>query len=130
MAIVGVDHIVLRVKDLDAGIATYRDALGMELERTAESAAIGIKQAFFPLANGGFLEIVAPLSAESPVGRALESRGEGVHTVAMAVDDLPSTIKELQEKGVQLIGAERPGGQVFIHPKAAHGLLVQLVQRS
>lgn len=130
MAIVGVDHIVLRVKDLDAGIATYRDALGMELERTAESAAIGIKQAFFPLANGGFLEIVAPLSAESPVGRALESRGEGVHTVAMAVDDLPTTIKELQEKGVQLIGAERPGGQVFIHPKAAHGLLVQLVQRS
>ncbi len=129
MGFTGVDHIVVRVKDIEAGIATYRDALGMELERTAESAAIGIKQAFFPLADGGFLEVVAPLTPESPVGRALESRGEGVHTVALSVDDLPATIKSLQEKGVQLIGAERPGGQVFIHPRSAHGVLVQLVAR-
>jgi methylmalonyl-CoA epimerase len=129
MGIKGVDHIVVRVKDIDEGIATYRDALGMELERTAESEAIGIKQAFFPLAEGGFLELVAPLSPESPVGRAIESRGEGVHTVAMSVEDLPGTIKALQEKGVKLIGADRPGGQVFIHPRSAHGLLVQLVSR-
>ena len=130
MGIKGVDHIVVRVKDIDEGIATYRDKLGMELERTAESQAIGIKQAFFPLEGGGFLEIVAPLSPESPVGRALERRGEGVHTVAVSVDDLPGTIKSLQEKGVDLIGAERPQGQVFIHPRSAHGVLVQLVQRS
>lgn len=130
MGIKGIDHVVVRVKDLEQGIATYRDTLGMELERTAESAAIGIKQAFFPLADGGFLEVVAPLSPESPVGRALESRGEGIHTVAVAVDDLPGTIKKLQENGAQLIGAERPGGQVFIHPRSAHGVLVQLVERN
>ncbi len=129
MGIKGVDHIVVRVKDIDEGIATYRDALGMELERTSESQAIGIKQAFFPLSGGEFLELVAPLSPESPVGRAIESRGEGVHTVAMSVEDLPGTIKALKEKGVQLIGADRPGGQVFIHPRSAHGVLVQLVAR-
>ena len=129
MGIKGVDHIVVRVKDIDEGIATYRDALGMELERTSESQAIGIKQAFFPLSGGGFLELVAPLSPESPVGRAIERRGEGVHTVAMSVEDLPGTIKALKEKGVQLIGADRPGGQVFIHPRSAHGVLVQLVAR-
>ena len=129
MGIKGVDHIVVRVKDIDEGIATYRDALGMELERTSESQAIGIKQAFFPLTGGGFLEVVAPLSPESPVGRAIERRGEGVHTVAMSVDDLPGTIKALKEKGVQLIGADQPGGQVFIHPRSAHGVLVQLVAR-
>ena len=130
MAIKGVDHIVVRVKDIAEGIATYRDTLGMELERTAESEAIGIKQAFFPLADGGFLEVVAPLGGETPVGRALESRGEGIHTVAFAVDNLEQTVKDLQQKGARLIGADRPGGQVFIHPRSAHGVLVQLVERS
>jgi methylmalonyl-CoA epimerase len=130
MAFRGVDHVVVRVKDLEEGIRTYRDRLGMPLDRTAEAPAIGIRQAFFPLPAGGFLEVVAPLAPESPVGRALERSGEGVHTVALAVDDLATTVKELQERGVTLIGAERPvSGQVFIHPRSTHGLLIQLVQR-
>lgn len=128
MGFTGIDHVVVRVKDLEQGIATYRDALGMELERTAESQAIGVKQAFFPLAQGGFLEVVAPLGPETPVGRALESRGEGIHTIAMAVDDLEATVKELGEKGVQLIGGGGRG-PAFIHPRATHGVLVQLVER-
>jgi methylmalonyl-CoA epimerase len=130
MAWKGVDHVVVRVKDLEQGIRTYRDLLGLRLERTAESQAIGIKQAFFPLPAGGFLEVVAPLAPETPVGRALERSGEGVHTLALAVEDLAGTVKDLQQKGVQLIGAERPvSGQVFIHPKGTHGILIQLVER-
>jgi len=128
MAITGVDHVVVRVKDIDEGINTYRDKLGMELERTAESAAIGIKQAFFPLADGGFLEVVAPLSPDSPVGKAIESRGEGIHTVAFAVDDLEATVKAMQDSGAQLIGVGSP--QVFVHPKSAHGVLVQLTEKT
>jgi methylmalonyl-CoA epimerase len=124
MAITGVDHIVVRVKDIDEGIATYRDKLGMTLERTAESEALGIKQAFFPFDNGGFLEVVAPTGADSAVGKAVEGRGEGIHTVALEVDDIDATVKSLQEQGVVLIGVGGP--QVFIHPKSAHGVLVQL----
>jgi len=127
MGIKGVDHIVVRVKNIDEGISTYRDKLGMALERTAESEAIGIKQAFFPFDDGGFLEVVAPLGADSPVGKAIESRGEGVHTVSLAVDDLEATIKAMQEAGVQLIGVGSP--QVFVHPKSAHGLLIQLTEK-
>lgn len=127
MAITGVDHIVVRVKDIEEGISTYRDKLGMELERTAESEAIGIKQAFFPLADGGFLEVVAPMGPDSAVGKALEGRGEGIHTVAMAVDDLDATVKAMQENGAQLIGVGSP--QVFVHPKSAHGVLIQLTQK-
>ncbi len=130
MAIKGVDHIVVRVKDIDEGIATYRDKLGLELDRTAESDALGVKQAFFQLPNGGFIELVAPLNAESPVGRSLESRGEGLHSLAVEVDNLEQTVKDLQQQGAQLIGADRPGGQVFVHPRSAHGILVQLVERS
>jgi len=127
MGIKGVDHVVVRVKDLDAGISTYRDKLGMEMERQAESEELGIKQAFFPFEDGGFLEVVAPFGPESPVGKAIESRGEGVHTISFAVDNIEATIKAMQEAGVQLIGVGTP--QVYVHPKSAHGLLVQLTEK-
>jgi len=128
MAFTGMHHVVVRVKDFEAGIVTWRDALGLALERTAESEALGIKQAFFALPDGGFVEVVAPTNAESAVGRAVASRGEGIHTLAMSVDDLPGTVAALESKGVQLIGKGSP--QVFIHPKSANGVLVQLTQRA
>ena len=124
MSMKGVDHIVIRVKDIDEGIKTWRDKLGMALERTAESEALGIKQAFFPMDNGGCIEIVAPLNDDSAVGKAVASRGEGLHTMALEVDDLDATIKDIESNGVQLIGVGSP--QVFIHPKSANGILVQL----
>ena len=127
MAIKGVDHVVVRVKDIDEGISVWRDKLGMELERTAESAALGIKQAFFPFANGGFLEVIAPLNDDSPVGKAVASRGEGLHTLSVEVDDLDATVKEMEANGVQLIGVGSP--QVFVHPKSANGILLQLTER-
>ena len=127
MAIKGVDHVVVRVKDIDQGIETWRDKFGMELDRTAESEALGIKQAFFQFETGGFLEIVAPINDESAVGKAVASRGEGLHTLSMEVDDLEATIADMQAKGVQLIGVGSP--QVFIHPKSANGILVQLTER-
>ncbi len=127
MGIKGMDHIVVRVKDIEEGIKTFEEKLGMTLERRSESEAMGIKQAFFPFSNGGFLEVVAPLSADSAVGKAIDNRGEGIHTVSLEVDDLSATIKKMQDSGVQLIGVGGP--QVFIHPKSAHGILVQLTER-
>jgi methylmalonyl-CoA epimerase len=126
MGIKGMDHIVVRVKDIEEGIRTYQDKLGMALERRSESEALGIKQAFFPFPNGGFLEVVAPFGADSAVGKAIDGRGEGIHTVSLAVDDLEATIKAMQDAGVQLIGIGSP--QVFVHPKSAHGVLVQLTE--
>ena len=67
---------------------------------------------------------MAPTNDEAAVGRAIESRGEGLHTLAMEVDDLDATVKDLESKGVRLIGVGGP--QVFIHPKSANGILVQL----
>jgi methylmalonyl-CoA epimerase len=127
MGITGMDHIVVRVKDIEEGIKTFRDKLGMTLERRAESEALGIKQAFFPFPGGGFLEVIAPLGADSAVGKALEGRGEGIHTMSFAVEDLAATVKALQDGGVQLIGVGSP--QVFVHPKSAHGILLQLTER-
>ena len=127
MAIKGLDHVVIRVEDFDAAVATWKDKLGMVLDRTDESEALGIKQAFFNMDNGGYVEIVAPTNADAAVGKALASRGEGLHTLALEVDDLDATIKDFEASGVQLIGVGSP--QVYVHPKSANGMLLQLNQK-
>ena len=124
MTLSAFDHLVVRVKDIDEGIATYRDKVGLTLDRTEESEALGIKQAFFNLPDGGFIEVVAPTGPDSAVGKALEGRGEGIHTVAFAVDDLDATCAAMKAGGAQLIG--EGGAQVFVHPRSTHGVLLQL----
>ena len=128
MAITAYDHLVVRVSDIEEGIKTYRDALGLELDRTDESDALGIKQAFFNLPGGGFIEVVAPTEPNSAVGQALDKRGEGMHTIAFEVDDLAATCAAMKAAGVRLIGEGAP--QVFVHPKSTHGILLQLSSRS
>ena len=126
MTFKGVHHVVVRVKDLKAGIETWRDKFGLTLDRITESETLGIKQAIFNLNNGGFIELVAPLDQNSVVGKAIESRGEGMHTISMEVEDLNKTVAELEKNGVVLIGKDEP--QVYIHPKSANGILVQLYE--
>ena len=125
MALSAFDHLVIRVGDLDEGIATYQK-LGLQLDRTGESEALGIRQAFFNLPGGGFIEVIAPTDGQSAVGQALEKRGEGIHTVAFAVDDLAATCAAMKAQGARLIGEGGP--QVFVHPKSTHGVLLQLSQ--
>jgi len=125
MAITGIDHIVLRVNSLEEAIASFT-RMGLELTKRAEHPAVG-RIAFFRLADGFFFEVVEPLTPESAVGQALAKRGEGVHTVALAVDDLAATTAALGEAGLQVIdGAPLP--VAFLHPKAAHGVMVQLME--
>ncbi len=123
MAITGIDHIVMRVHNLDDAIASFTK-LGMELTRRAENPHVG-KIAFFRLADGFFFEVVEPLSPDSAIGQALAKRGEGIHTVALAVDDLAATKASLQESGAPVLD----GGALavaFLHPKAAHGVMLQI----
>jgi methylmalonyl-CoA epimerase len=124
MSMTGVHHLVIRVEDFDGSVSNWQNILGVELDRTDEHEALGIKQAFFNLPDGSFVEIVAPTNPDAAVGKALASRGEGIHTIAMAVDDLDGTVASLKEAGAQLIGEGGP--QVFVHPKSANGVLVQL----
>jgi methylmalonyl-CoA/ethylmalonyl-CoA epimerase len=126
MSLQRVHHIVVRVKDLDQGIASYK-AMGLTLDRTGENAALGIKQAFFPLADGSFIEVVAPTSPSSAVGKALESRGEGIHSIVFKVGNVAQAAGEMKSRGVSLIG--EGGAQVFVHPKSSHGVLVQLTDK-
>ena len=123
MSITGIDHIVLRVNSLDDAIASFTK-LGMTLTKRHEHPDVG-KIAFFRLADSFYFELVEPLSPDSAVGQALAKRGEGVHTISLAVDDLAATKAALVESGAPVLdGGSLP--VAFIHPKAAHGVMLQI----
>ena len=86
MAFKGLDHVVVRVKNLDAAIDGYKKILGVEPKR-ASSSALKAEQAFFYFGNGTFLELIQPTDDSSPIAGSLNKLGEGVHTVAFAIED-------------------------------------------
>jgi methylmalonyl-CoA/ethylmalonyl-CoA epimerase len=128
----GVDHVVVAVKDLDASIGKYEAIYGAPVSDRSEAAAAGMKMAFFRFGDS-YVELVSNLGDDGPIAKRLAERGEGVHLIAMKVDDLDKTLAELREKGVRLVGDPGPGnpvkGQVFVHPSETGGVLTQLVQR-
>jgi methylmalonyl-CoA/ethylmalonyl-CoA epimerase len=128
----GVDHVVVAVKDLDAAVGRYETIYGTGVSDRSENAAAGMKMAFFRFADS-YVELVSNLGEAGPIAQRLAARGEGVHLVAMKVDDLEKAVADLREKGVRLVGDPGPGqpirGQVFVHPAETGGVLTQLIQR-
>ena len=128
----GVDHVVVAVKDLDKSVGRYEAIYGTPVSDRSEAPAAGMKMAFFRFPDS-YVELVSNLGDEGPIAKRLADRGEGVHLMAMKVDDLDKTLAELREKGVRLVGDPGPGnpvrGQVFVHPTETGGVLTQLVQR-
>jgi methylmalonyl-CoA/ethylmalonyl-CoA epimerase len=134
MAIEGLDHVAVAVRDLDAALRLYRDTLGFEM--VGRESVEGMKVEVAMLRAGDFhLELVRPKGEDSPVARFLEKRGEGIHHVALKVDGIAEVLKELQEAGLALIDrAPRHGAGgslvAFLHPGACHGALIELCERS
>ena len=128
----GLDHLVVAVKDLDAAVGRYETIYGTSVSDRSEAPQAGMKMAFFRF-DDSYVELVSNLGSEGPIAKRLEERGEGVHLIAMKVDDLEKAVAELREKGVRLVGDPGPGnpirGQVFVHPSYTGGVLTQLVQR-
>lgn len=127
-----VAHIGIAVRDLDAAVRVYREELGLEELYREEVPDQRVTTAVFS-AGETHIELLAPTSAESPVAKFIEKRGEGIHHVAYAVDDLEAKLDELKSKGVRLID-EKPrvgaGGHLiaFVHPKSASGVLTEMTQ--
>ena len=88
MALTDVHHVVIRVEDFDSSVKNWESILGYSVSRIDQNQDLGIQQAFFDLPGGGFIEIVSPTDPEGAVGKAISSRGEGIHTLSMSVDDL------------------------------------------
>ncbi|MBI1198377.1 MAG: methylmalonyl-CoA epimerase [Phenylobacterium sp.] len=128
----GVDHVVIAVKDLDAAVGRYEAIYGAPVSERREAAAAGMKMAFFRFPES-YVELVSNIDDQGPIAKRLAERGEGVHLIAMQVDDIEATLADLRAKGVRLVGDPGPGnpvkGQVFVHPSETGGVLTQIVQR-
>ena len=122
-----IDHIVVRVKNLEEGLRDYECKLGLKRrEEPEEKPDLGMKRAILPLGNDGrFIEICEPLG-DGAIGNAMSKFGEGLHLVALGVDDLQSAKTNLEANGARLIEA---GKMIFVHPKDGHGVMYQLVER-
>ena len=130
--ITDIEHIAVIVEDLDRALGVYEEALGLPVSKVQELPEQRVKAAFLPLGNSQ-IELIEPTDDTSGVARFLASRGEGLHHICLRVDDIDATLAELKEKGLRLINetaVEGAHGRVaFIHPKATHGLLIELLER-
>jgi methylmalonyl-CoA/ethylmalonyl-CoA epimerase len=131
-----IDHIAIVVQDLDAALNVYRDAIGLPLERVEEVPAEKVKVAFLPLPEGdGEVELVQPTADDTGIARFLAKRGEGMHHICFEVDDIQTAMTQMAARGLQILEEKpRMGSQgqkyVFIHPRTAHGVLIELYERS
>jgi methylmalonyl-CoA/ethylmalonyl-CoA epimerase len=127
-----IDHIGVAVADLEAAIVLHERTYGMELVHRETISAQGVEAVLLD-AGDSHVELLAPLSEETPVGRFLATRGPGLHHVAYGVDDVDAALATLRERGVRLIDeSPRPGIRgtriAFLHPAASGGVLTEIVQ--
>jgi len=127
-----VDHVGIAVRDLDTAIAFYSSAFGAELAHRETVEPQGVEEAMFRVGES-WIQLLRPLGPDTPVGKYIEKRGEGVHHVGYGVSDLKAVLEHLKAAGLQLIDAQpRPGSRgtmvAFVHPRSVGGVLVELVQ--
>ena len=126
-----IDHVGVAVHDLEATMQFFQDVFQIAPGEIKELADQGVKATLLAVGETR-LELLQPLSPDSPVGSFLQRRGEGLHHLAFHVDNIAEKLEILDAKGLQLIDkAPRPGLSgiiAFVHPKSAHGILTELVQ--
>jgi methylmalonyl-CoA/ethylmalonyl-CoA epimerase len=133
MTIKRIDHIAIVVESLTNALRFFEEALGLEMGGTAEELDQNVTVAFMPV-GGSDVELVEPDETDSGVARYLEKRGEGVHHICFEVSDIDAVLARLKEAGTELINAEpvtnsRGWRLAFVHPKAAHGVLIELYEK-
>ncbi len=129
-----IDHLAIAVADLEAALAFYRDALGLEVEHIETLASEGVRVAFLPLQSGARIELVQPTQEDTGIVKWMNKHGPGMHHVCLAVPDIESALSRLAACGCELINPQpvtRADGTryAFIHPRSAFGVLVELYEK-
>lgn len=126
------DHIGIAVDDLDAALAFYTDALGLEVDATEDVPSQGVRAHFMRVGSAS-LELLEATTEESPIRRFVSRRGAGIHHITLRVEDIAAALARLKARGVRLVDeTPREGAEgalvAFVHPASAHGVLVELKQ--
>lgn len=127
-----IEHIGIAVKNLDESIKYYQDVLGLECYNIEEIKDQKVKTAFFKVGETK-IELLESTDPEGPIGKFVEKRGEGVHHIAFAVENIEDKLKQVEEKGVRLVDeVPRKGAEgldiAFLHPKSTFGVLTELCE--
>ncbi|HPF52780.1 MAG TPA: methylmalonyl-CoA epimerase [Draconibacterium sp.] len=130
MNISHIEHIGIAVNSLEEAIPYYENMLGLKCYAVEEVADQKVKTAFFMVGQTK-IELLESTDPEGPIGKFLEKKGQGVHHLAFAVDNVNESLSELGEKGVQLIDKTgRKGAEGltigFLHPKSTMGVLTEI----
>ncbi len=130
--ILKVDHVGIAVRSLDEALRFWRDALGMTVAGTETVDTEGVRVAFLP-AGESRVELLEASRTESPIGKFIDKRGEGIHHITLGVAAIQPVLDGLKASGVPLLDDRpRPGAHgtkvAFLHPRAAGGVLVELVE--
>jgi methylmalonyl-CoA/ethylmalonyl-CoA epimerase len=132
-----IDHVGIACRDLEATIARYRATFGLEVVHLEVNAEQGVREAMLQVgaadAARGYVQLLEPLAADTPVGRFLDRRGEGIHHVGYGVSDLRQALADLGGTGIRLIDSRPRHGSMgasiaFLHPADLSGVLTELVQ--
>jgi methylmalonyl-CoA/ethylmalonyl-CoA epimerase len=129
-----IDHVGIAVHDLDEAVRYYAEAFGMTVRHEEVNEEQGVREAMLAVGDSGSsIQLLAPLSDDSPIAKFLAGRGEGIQQIAYRVRDIDAVSATLRERGLDLLYDEAHRGTAgsrvnFIHPKSAGGVLVELVE--
>lgn len=124
-----IDHIAIAVNNLDEAVRQYQQALGLKDVEFETVESEGVRIAILHL-NNSRIELMEPTKETSPIQKFLESRGEGLHHIALETENIEDDVARMRDDGVRFLGEVRPGSRgtkiTFIHPKSLHGVLAEL----
>ena len=128
-----IHHIAIVVHSIEEALQVYEGAWGLECTEIEEVLEQAVNIACLSVGETE-IELVQPITTDSGVAKFLEKRGEGMHHICLEVDDIEATLQDLAAKGIRLIDEQprqRAYGRVaFLHPKSAHGVLIELIEKS
>jgi len=132
MSVEKIDHIGIAVESIEKWLGFYKDILGLEYTGSEEITEQKVRVAFLTIGESQ-IELLEPTSDDSPIAKFIETRGGGIHHIAVKVDDIDAALTRHHEAGARLIDSEARIGAhnmriAFIHPKASGGVLLELCQ--
>ena len=130
-----IDHVAIIVRNIEQALVFYRDTLGITPSEIKEVPTEQVRIAFLPMGGpgGSEIELIEPTTPDSSLAKFLEKRGEGLHHICLEVENIDAALAEMQEKGTTVLDKQprvaAEGRAIFIHPKAAHGVLLELIEK-
>ena len=130
-----IDHVAIIVRNIEQALVFYRDTLGIAPSEIKEVPTEQVRIAFLPMGGpgGSEIELIEPTTPDSSLSKFLEKRGEGLHHICLEVENIDAALAEMQEKGTTVLDKQprvaAEGRAIFIHPKAAHGVLLELIEK-